>query len=813
MAGTEQVPTEDDLDEFTALVASLDLRAKVRLLTGATAFTLFPEPRIGLGELRMSDGPTGVRGLKVSGGRVVSLFPNATLLASSWDIDGAYEVGRLLAEEALIQQIHVVLGPTINLHRSLLGGRLFEAFSEDPLLSGVLAASYVRGMQDAGVAACLKHLVGNESETDRSLVNSVMDEATLRELYLLPFEIAVDDAQPWTIMAGYNDLNGTPCTEQTHVNTEIVKEEWGWDGLLMSDWSATKSAAASANGGLDLVMPGPVGPWGAALVEAVTSGEVAETMIDDHVVRLVRLARRVGALGDHPHQPVHVPEPDSPRRQRQLAELAAAGMTVLTNDGVLPLIGQPTIAVIGRHAIETVGMGGGSAQVNAPYQISVADGLIGLLGDRVNVVDGVEVRNKAAAASPAMVIDPSTELPGVEFTLFDAAGAVLEHRHSATATTVVGFDDDFDGTVASIRLRARLTVDGPLDIGTIGVGVWQLTVDGHDFGWRSTIVDPGPGAELLDPPFRSVEIQVGRNAVIDGVVEVGELAPGMPVQIGLIARRAARDAESVIEEAAAAANAAEVAIVVVGLTAEQETEAVDKTTLALPGRQDDLVRAVAAAAAKTVVVVNAATPVLMPWLDDVDAVLVVGLPGQEGGHAVAAVLTGAAEPTGRLVTTWPAADAATPAWNVTPVDGSIIYEEGSFIGYRGHFARRAPAPAFWLGHGLGYTTWAYSEITASENHAVSVTVTNTGQRSGREIVQLYFSPADPAHPVRLVGWTPVTVAPGASTTVTVQGDRRLWRYWVGGVDGSWATLPDDGLLIVARGLGDIRGQLPVHQPR
>lgn len=809
MVDSRRVPAEDGLADLATMAASLDTRAKVRLLTGATAFTLAPEPSIGLGELRMSDGPTGVRGLKVSGGRVVSLFPNATLLASSWDVDGAYEIGRLLAEEALIQQIHVVLGPTINLHRSLLGGRLFEAYSEDPLLSGALAASYVRGMQDAGVAACLKHLVGNESETDRSLVNSVMDESTLRELYLLPFEIAVRDAHPWTIMAGYNDLNGTPCTEQHHVNTEILKGEWSWDGLLMSDWSATKSATSSANGGLDLVMPGPVGPWGDALVEAVTSGEVAMTTLDDHVVRLLRLAHRVGALGDQPGTTVDVPEPDSPRRQKQLRELAAAGMTLLTNQGVLPLSGLPTVAVIGRHAIETVGMGGGSAQVNAPYQISVADGLRNRLGDRVNVVDGVEVRNKAVAASPAMVIDPSTELPGVEFTLFDAEGVAIEHRHSATATTVVGFDDDFEGTVASIRIRARLTVEGPINIGTIGVGTWQLTVDGHDFAWQSTIVNPGPGAELLDPPSRSVETHVGRDAVIVSVVELGELAPGMPVQIGLIARRAARDADTVIEEAAAAAAAAEVAIVVVGLTAEQETEAVDKTTLALPGRQDDLVRAVSAAAAKTIVVVNAATPILMPWIGAVDAVLVAGLPGQEGGHAVAAVLTGAAEPTGRLVTTWPADDSATPAWNVTPVDGSIVYEEGSFIGYRGHFAGRAPAPAFWFGHGLGYTTWAYGEVEARGSDAISVKVTNTGERSGREIVQLYFAPADPAHPVRLVGWTPVTVAPGATATVTVHGDRRLWRYWDGGVDGSWADLPDEGVLIVARGLGDIRGRLPV----
>src|SRR4051794_3705084 len=207
-------PTPQDLD---GLIATLDLPAKVRLLTGASSFTLPPDDSIGLGEVRLSDGPTGVRGLKFSGGRQVTLFPNATLLASAWSEDTAYEVGQLLAEEAMAQEIHVVLGPTINLHRSPLGGRLFEAYSEDPLLTGKLAAAYVRGLQDSGVGACLKHLVANESETDRNTMNSVVDEATLRELYLLPFEIAIDEADAWSIMNAYNDVNGQAATEQQHV--------------------------------------------------------------------------------------------------------------------------------------------------------------------------------------------------------------------------------------------------------------------------------------------------------------------------------------------------------------------------------------------------------------------------------------------------------------------------------------------------------------------------------------------------------------------------------------------------------------------
>ena len=256
-------------------------------------------------------------------------------------------------------------------------------------------------------------------------------------------------------------------------------------------------------------------------------------------------------------------------------------------------------------------------------------------------------------------------------------------------------------------------------------------------------------------------------------------------------------------------------MVVVGLTEEQETEAVDKTTLALPGRQDDLVGAVAAAASRTVVVVNAATPVLMPWFDEVDAVLIAGIPGQEGGHAVAAALLGAIEPSGRLVTSHPAADGASPAWDVVPVQGSVEYAEGPFVGYRGYHAGRAPAPALWFGHGLGFGAWDYSDVSVSsaENAegaevVVTATVTNTSNRASREVVQVYLEPADPTQPVRLVGWSAVEVDAGASATVQVRCDGRMWRRW-DAASGSWTRLDGGATLLVARGLGDVRARLPL----
>ncbi len=807
-------------DPYDELIGSLDLPAKIKLLTGATMFTLWPEPSIGLAELRLSDGPTGVRGLEFSGGRVVALFPNATLLASAWDTEAAHEVGQLLAEEALAQHIHVVLGPTINLHRSLLGGRLFEAYSEDPLLAGKLAAAYVQGMQELGVGACLKHLVANESETERTTMNSVVDEATLRELYLLPFEIAVAESNPWSIMAAYNDVNGIAATEQHHVNTEIVKGEWGWDGLLMSDWLATKSTAASANGGLDLVMPGPDGPWGEALVRAVRDGEVAESTVDQHLHRLLVLADRVGVLGVERDYPTGQPAPDSWPRKEQLTRLAATGMTVLTNtNDTLPLAAERTVALIGRHAIETIGMGGGSAHVNAPYIISVAQGLTERLGDAVTVVDGVEVRNRAVAADPTIVSHPETGEPGIQALIYAADGTLLEDRSHPAGSTVVGFDDNLSQPFAKVVLRARVQIPGPVELGVLGVGDWVLQTADRTREYTLRLTSTGFGQDMLVPPTQFEVVQLHESGLVEATVSPP--APDSDAEVvglpgigfyGLIARPARRPSAEVIAKAVAAAQAADVAVVVVGLTDEQELESIDKDTLRLPGDQDALISAVAAVAERTVVVVNAATPVLMPWLERVDAVLWAGLPGQEAGHAVAAALLADIEPAGRLVTTFPTADGAAPAWDVTPVEGAIVYEEGTFIGYRGHYAGRVTPPAFWLGHGLGYSTWSYDNIelkTAGPSPTVRLTVTNIGSRDSREVVQVYLEPADDRQPVRLVGWTAISVPAATSTQVDVATDDRLWRRWDTDAR-AWTTIKNGGRLLIARGLGDIRASLNLY---
>ena len=804
-------------DVIAKALRELDVADKVQLLTGAAAFSLHGNEALGLRPMIFSDGPTGVRGSEFVGGKKVALFPNATLLAQAWDEVAAEGVGEMLAGEGHAQDVDVVLGPTVNLHRSPLGGRLFEAYAEDPLLSGRLAAAYVRGVQRYGVGACVKHYVANESETQRRTVNVRVSEAALRELYLLPFEVCVADSQPWTIMAAYNDVNGVAATEHGDLNNGVLKSEWGWDGLLISDWGATKTAAPAANGGLDLVMPGPRGPWGDQLVAAVRSGDVAEATIDDHLSRLLRLAGRVGALrgiaAEATAELGAVVAADSTAMKLSLRNLASAGMVLLKGQDMLPLqdseiTDDSPLVLIGRHALETTLQGGGSASVRPPHQISIAEGLTEALGEgRVRALDGVAVRHNPTAAAPESIIDPQTGRPGMRVTSFDGSGAEQASTNSEVAELLLGLSSGPHQGASVLELSAEL-VAAPgtqMLVGVRGVGEWTLSYGDETYAFATTRL-PGDSREVgfMVPPSWTHVVETARGRILVARLVISERI----ALAGLVVQPVPTPDEQLIAEAERAASDAEPAIVVVGLTAEQETEAIDKRTLALPGCQDDLVRAVAAAARRTVVVINSATPVLMPWLEEVDAVLCVGLPGQEGGHAVADVLLGKTEPTGRLVTTFPVADGDGPAWNVTPQDGALDYVEGRRVGYRGWYGSDVE-PAFWFGAGLGWGVWDYRTAEpqrSSDGESLAVVLANTADRPSREVVQVYWRPEGSA-PVRLVGYAIADeMLPGEERRVAVACDLRAFRLWDEAASG-W-TMPSGGTFLVARGLGDIRLKVP-----
>ncbi|WP_344214551.1 beta-glucosidase family protein [Nonomuraea bangladeshensis] len=788
--------------DFDALIARLDLAAKVRLLTGADMWSLPPLPEIGLDRLVMSDGPIGVRGERWSPGDPSIALPSPTALAATWDLGLVRRAGRLLAQEARRKGVHVLLAPTLNLHRTPLGGRHFECYSEDPYLTGEIGAAYVEGVQEGGVATTPKHFVANDFETDRFTADVRVGEKALREVYLRPFERVVR-AGAWGLMTAYNGVNGTTMTEHADLVLGVLKGEWGFDGFVVSDWTAVRSTEAAALGGTDVAMPGPYGPWGEKLEEAVRAGRVPEAAIDDRVRRILRLAHRVGAL--RPSQPQAGTDSAEIDGVALAREVATRGFTLLTNDGLLPLRGTPTLAVIGAAAGEARVMGGGSAQV---YPDRVVSPLAGLRAR-------AEVRH-AVGADPRIRLAP---IPSPARALFlDGDGGVLaEHPlPTAEARWIGQLPPDVDGgRLRAVRLVTTYTPDvsGEHRLSVAGVGAFTMTVDGETVLDETVEAAGDPATAFLSPPERRVGVPMtaGRPYEVTLTSPAGTIGGLVFVAFTLGHAAPGPGADELLAEAVQVAAACDVAVVVAGTTPEVESEGFDRTGLALPGRQDELIRAVIAANPRTVVVVNAGSPVEMPWAEEAAAVLLTWFPGQEAGTALAEVLFGDAEPGGRLPTTWPRRLADAPVSAVTPVDGVVAYDEGPRIGYRA-WREAGTEPAFWFGHGLGYTTWSYDQIAAEgppEATTVTVAVTNTGHRPGREVVQVYAHLSGEPGDVRLAGFDVVEAEPGQTVLSTVFLDERAFQVW----DGGWRTVEGEHVVTAGRSVADPRLSITVRTAR
>src|SRR3954471_20568087 len=660
------------------LLSRLSLEQKVRLLTGADFWSLHDEPEIGLRSIVTSDGPAGVRGRLWDERDPSANVPSPTALAATWDDERVERLGELLAGEARRKGVDVLLAPTVNLHRSPFGGRHFECFSEDPLLTARIGAAYVRGLQRQGVAATVKHFVANDSETERFTLDARVGERALRELYLAPFE-AILAEHPWAVMAAYNQVNGHTMTESPLLR-EVLKDEWGFDGVVMSDWYAARSTEAAGNAALDLAMPGPTGPWGDALVEAVRAGRVSEAAVDDKVLRLLRLAARVGALDGADAPPAARVWSDA-EVAAELRSTAAASFVLARNQGaLLPLEGGSLkrVALLGPNAVVARTLGGGSATVFPPYTVSPLDGLRTALPD-------AEITHAAGVRAHTRM--PRADLD-YELRYLDADGGVVETEPRAIGEfTWLG--TALDG-VASIEARGTFTAQqaGEHVFGVAGEGSFRMGIDGETAFEDQLAVPPGSdlAAALLAPPERGVPMTLEAGQSVELTVHYAVTGPLAKFQVSV--ELPYPGDEAALSQAVALARDADVAVVVVGTTAEVESEGFDRDSLALPGRQDELVRRVADANPRTIAVVNAGAPVLLPWLESVPATLLVWFPGQEAGNALADVLLGAAEPGGRLPTTWPASEDNLPS--VTPVDGVLEYAEDLGIGYR---SRERGAPA------------------------------------------------------------------------------------------------------------------------
>ncbi|WP_033261599.1 beta-glucosidase H [Amycolatopsis vancoresmycina] len=771
--------------DVDALLAELDLDTKASLLAGQDVWSLPALPRIGLASLVLSDGPVGVRGTRWSPDDPSVTLPSPTALAASWDPRLAVEAGRLLAQEARRKGVHVLLAPTVNLHRSPLGGRHFECYSEDPLLTGMIGAGYVTGVQDGGVAVTVKHFVANDFETERFTADVHVGERALRELYLAPFELIVRRAKPWGIMAAYNSVNGVTMTQHAELLNGVLRDEWGFDGFVVSDWLAARDTVASANGGLDVAMPGPRTVFGEQLAEAVRGGEVDEAVVDTMVRRVLLLAHRAGALGDTP-----APEQSDVDGDAVAREVAHRSFVLLSNEtGVLPLREPESIALIGALAADPKILGGGSATVFPDHVVSPLDGLKAAVppGTELGYAPGADPRTTLPAATDSFRLRATARAAdGTELAEFPLRQARIDWIGELPA----GLDI---ATLASVEIAGTFLPDrgGTHTFGVTGPGDLRLTVDGQTLFDGVNLPEGGDiftSIMQVHEQRREIELTAGEPVDVSLTYwipsEMAEFARGTFawVTFALGHRGPVLDPDAALEEAVALAAKSEVAVVVVGTTAEVESEGFDRTSLALPGRQDELVTRVARANPNTVVVVNAGSPVELPWRAEVAAVLLTWFPGQAGGDALADVLFGREEPGGRLPTTWPAKLEDAPVTDVTPQDGVLEYGEGVYIGYSA-WARGEQQPAYWFGHGQGYTTWVYEELDAypdDEGGArVRVRVRNTGTRKGREVVQLYLAPTERGdRPHRwLAGFASVEAGPGQAVETDIAITPRSAEVW------------------------------------
>jgi beta-glucosidase len=791
MTGRSAVPEGVDHE---ALLARLSLEEKMSVLTGGSAWGTVALPSIGLRSMVLSDGPSGVRGALWDERDPSLCLPSGTALSSSWDVGLARAYGAVVAAEARRKGVDVVLGPTVNLHRSPLGGRHFEAFSEDPILTADLAAAYVQGVQASGVGAAIKHYVANDFETDRFNADVRVSDRALRELYLLAFERAVREAGAWLVMSAYNAINGTTASENTLL-TDPLTTTWGFDGVVVSDWTAVRSIE-SARHPQHLAMPGPDGPWGEHLARAVRSGEVDERLVDEKVRRILRLAARVGALDGIDPAPLESSEDGIAFARRA----SAAGSVLVKNEGLLPVdrTGLRRVAVIGDNAKHARVQGGGSATVVPERVVSPVEGIRLAFGSEVSIEyePGAVARDGFSELVSSSMANPVTGGLGARVSYFDADGAEL-FSEDRLASFIMEFRDEIR-TRASMTFETTYTPDVTevVRLGFASPGTGRLFVDG-ELVLEATVAEPLDQVQgFFSPPSAAVPVRFIAGSPValryefvpDGIID------GVPGSVAVTfgtepPELTHADGDDLIARAVDIARTADLVVVVVGTNARVESEGYDRSDLRLPGRQDELVSAVAAVNPRTVVVVNAGAPVELPWNDEVGAVLVTWFGGQEFGNALADVLIGEAEPGGRLPTTWPKRLVDAPVTDVTPVDRVLSYDEGIHIGYRA-WLRADARPAYAFGHGLGYTEWAMSDVEVERDPAsggvvVTVTAANIGARRGKQVVQLYARRTVSAverPALWLVGFASVDVGAGDSERVRIAVPHRAFAHW----DDGWS---------------------------
>jgi len=799
--------TQPDVEaRVDSLLKQLTLEEKIDLIGGVDNMYIRAIPHIGLPSLKMSDGPVGVRNY----GPATTVF-GGIALAATWDPEMAHRIGAAIGQDARARGVHFMLGPGVNIYRAPMCGRNFEYFGEDPYLAAQTAVGYIEGMQEQGVSATIKHYIGNNQEYDRRNIDDIIDERTMREIYLPAFEAAVKEAHVGAIMDSYNLINGVHMSQNGYLNIDVAKKEWGFSGILMSDWGSTYDGIAAANNGLDLEMPSGKFMNRATLLPAIQAGKVTTATVDDKVRRILRTAIRFGWL-DREQTELSIPLLN-PQGTKAALEAARASMVLLKNDGgILPLNKTQikSIAVIGPDAYPAAPGAGGSAEAKPFTAVSYLEGIANYLGAaKVYYERGIPSLEDMAKQTH-FTTEASGGEPGLKaefYTNADLSGSPAMTRvdkfvdfqpyrwaKDADADASVRWTGYFAPTSAGKYL---VFVQGPGETGGYRLYIDKKLVFDDWKAWYAfvseTFVDLAPGPHLVE-----LESYVNQGWHI------------VPVAFGIV-----RPDDLVSTAAKALASRADAVVLAMGFDASNEGESADRL-FQLPPGQDELINAIAAVNKKTVVVVTSGGSVDMSaWVDRVPALLESWYSGEEGGSALAQLLFGEFNPSGRLPISFERRweDAAVhDTYYPKNSEKKVAYSEGVFVGYR-HFDKSGIKPLFPFGYGLSYSTFGYKNLTVSPAQVshdqpvnVAFDLTNTGNRTGADVAEIYVG--DRHAPVprprkELKAFKKVDLKPGETKHVEVSLDRRAFSYY-DVKSHRWTVAPGDFDVYVGRSSVDIQ---------
>ena len=813
------------------ILAKMTTEEKIDLTGGVDFFYVRAIPRLGLPKLKMSDGPIGAR----NDGPATTMA-GGIALAATWNTALAERVGGAIGRDARARGVHFMLGPGVNIYVAPMNGRNFEYFGEDPFLAGRMAVGYIEGMQRLGVSATIKHFMGNSSEYDRHNVDSMIDERTMREIYLPVFEAAVKRAHVGAIMDSYNLTNGEHLTQNAHLNIDIAKRIWGFDGVMMSDWWATYDGVAAANAGLDLQMPSGEHMNRATLLPAIEKGQVPMATIDDKVRRILRVAVRFGWL-DREQEDLTIPRYSLAGAQVALQAARESAVLLKNEASVLPIDAGAvkTIAVIGPNAYPAVPNAGGSGAVKPFAAVSLLEGLTDKLGSKATVLWNAALpERKQLAAETEFSTEAAGGEAGLKMEVFsngDLSGAPVEtgivlHINRSPSFAV----DDLPGGAAQL---AEMLANPPKQTSRRWSGYYTAKTAGTYEIFAESPTDAQGGYRLyLDGKLlldgwtvrkakvdqATLDLAAGSHKVVFEKFQGGFNFAGDLVRVGI-----APQASLVDPAAKALAAKASVVVLAVGFNDSNEGEDGDRT-FQLPTGQEELIREISAINKKTVVVITSGGGVDMRgWLDRVPGVIQAWYPGQAGGTALAEILLGEVNPSGRLPISiekrWednPAHDSYYP----DPGTRRVVYRNGVFAGYRG-YEHNGVEPQFAFGYGLSYTTFRYGKLAIKPGakpgaYEVTFEVTNTGKRAGAEVAQLYIGDSHasvPRPPKELKGFAKIELKPGETKSVSISLDARAFTY-CDVKNNLWRADPGDFDVLVGRSSAaiELKGKISLAAP-